>query len=81
LIIPDPEFERVKLGDQDKFMVLASDGLWDVLSEEDVVRQILLWLAANSTARDCAEDLCELALRMGSNDDVTVVLILFEHSS
>ena len=78
LIIPDPEFERVQLDIQDEFMVLASDGLWDVLSGEDVIEKVQHWLKENKTARECAEDLCALALRLGSDDNVTVVLVLFE---
>ncbi|XP_008255619.1 pyruvate dehydrogenase [acetyl-transferring]-phosphatase 2, mitochondrial [Oryctolagus cuniculus] len=40
-----PEVTYHKLRPQDKFLVLASDGLWDVLSNEDVVRLVVGHLA------------------------------------
>ena len=32
-----PEVETVQLGDDDDFLILASDGLWDVVSNQDAV--------------------------------------------
>ncbi|XP_004583971.2 pyruvate dehydrogenase [acetyl-transferring]-phosphatase 2, mitochondrial [Ochotona princeps] len=40
-----PEVTYHKLRPQDKFLVLASDGLWDMLSNEDVVRLVVGHLA------------------------------------
>nr|XP_020769392.1 pyruvate dehydrogenase [acetyl-transferring]-phosphatase 2, mitochondrial-like [Odocoileus virginianus texanus] len=40
-----PEVTYHRLRPQDKFLVLASDGLWDVLGNEDVVRLVVEHLA------------------------------------
>ena len=40
LVIPDPEFKSVQLSSSDEFLVLASDGLWDVISEDQVVATV-----------------------------------------
>lgn len=37
----EPELTYHRLRPQDKFLVLASDGLWDVLDSEDVVRLVV----------------------------------------
>ena len=36
-MIPDPEFVITELTTHDEFVILASDGLWDVVSEQDAV--------------------------------------------
>lgn len=41
----EPEVTYHRLRPQDKFLVLASDGLWDLLDNEDVVRLVVQQLA------------------------------------
>jgi serine/threonine protein phosphatase PrpC len=36
-------------------------------------------LASNRTTNEAAEELVDLALRLGSSDNVTVIVILFLH--
>jgi PPM family protein phosphatase len=50
--------------------LLCSDGLSDVLDEEEIART----LAAGDTPRDSAERLVQLALRSGASDNVTAVV-------
>jgi len=40
LLIPDPECRVHQLGEKDEFLVLASDGLWDVVSPGEAVTMI-----------------------------------------
>jgi len=37
LVIPNPEIKQIKIEASDEFFIIASDGLWDVVSEEDAV--------------------------------------------
>jgi len=37
-VIADPEVLEMNLTDQDKFIVIASDGVWEFLSNDDIVR-------------------------------------------
>ena len=50
-VIPDPEVMFVPRSKEDECLVLASDGLWDVMSNEEVCdvarRQLLLWHKRN----------------------------------
>ncbi|KAJ0971375.1 hypothetical protein J5N97_019334 [Dioscorea zingiberensis] len=50
-IIPDPEVTIVQRAREDECLILASDGLWDVMSNEEVCdvarRRILLWHKKN----------------------------------
>jgi serine/threonine protein phosphatase PrpC len=80
LVIATPECVRVQLGPGDEFMVLASDGLWDVVSGPDAVLVAQEALQSGRTCTQAAEQLCELALRLGSSDNVTVIIVQFAYS-
>lgn len=36
-MLVDPDVSEVALGAEDEFLVMATDGLWDVISSQDVV--------------------------------------------
>jgi serine/threonine protein phosphatase PrpC len=69
-----PELYRYKIDKSDKFIVLACDGLWDVLTNEEVVNFIL----TNSQSKKIvAKKLVEYALKKGSTDNITVIVVFF----
>ncbi|XP_010536873.1 PREDICTED: protein phosphatase 2C 77-like [Tarenaya hassleriana] len=55
-IIPDPEVTAIRRVKDDDCLVLASDGLWDVMTNEEVCdvarKRILLWHKKNAVAGD-----------------------------
>jgi protein phosphatase 1L len=74
VIIADPEFHEELLTPDDDCLVLASDGLWDVINDQkavDVARKA-------STAMEAAQKLVELALKKESSDNITVVVVKFK---
>ncbi|KAL0311565.1 UNVERIFIED_CONTAM: putative protein phosphatase 2C 52 [Sesamum angustifolium] len=54
-VISIPEFSHRVLSDRDKFVVLASDGVWDVLSNEEVVEIVSSAPTRSSAARILVE--------------------------
>ena len=81
LLIPDPECRLHDIGPGDEFLVLASDGLWDVVSPDEAVKMIRAAFAVNKSPSEAAEELCELSIKLGSSDNVTIVITRFLHSS
>lgn len=79
LVIPDPEFQTVDIIRDDEFLIIASDGLWDVLSGEEATGRVHQLLGQNKSISEISEELCDLALRLGSSDNVTIVLVQFHH--
>ena len=53
--------------------MLASDGLWDVMRNDDVARFVMS--SANRSFLDCVRDLCNEAMVLGSTDNVTALVI------
>lgn len=81
LVIPTPEIEVHNITREDEFILLASDGLWDVISTAEAVKIARQALGEDRSPSTCCEELCELALKLGSSDNVTIVLVQFVHNS
>jgi len=75
-----------KRTEKDEFLILASDGLWDVISNEvacRITRHCLSGRAARifpqaisgSSASDAAAFLAELAMSRGSRDNISVIVV------
>jgi serine/threonine protein phosphatase PrpC len=62
-VIADPEILEMNLTENDKFIVLASDGVWEFLSNDEVVKIIYPHYLINS-AEKAAEALIREALKM-----------------
>ncbi|XP_019160793.1 PREDICTED: probable protein phosphatase 2C 33 [Ipomoea nil] len=80
-LISVPEVSYRRLTDKDEFIVLATDGIWDVLSNEEVVKVV-----ASSTRSSAAKALVETAVRgwktkyANSKVDDCAVVCLFLNS-
>uniref|UniRef100_A0A453F5U0 protein-serine/threonine phosphatase n=1 Tax=Aegilops tauschii subsp. strangulata TaxID=200361 RepID=A0A453F5U0_AEGTS len=85
-VIAEPEVTVMDRTDKDEFLILASDGLWDVVSNDvacKIARNCLSGRAASkypesvsgSTAADAAALLVELAIARGSKDNISVVVV------
>jgi serine/threonine protein phosphatase PrpC len=66
----------------DEFLVLACDGLWDVMDPDDAVRVTRgLLFEKKWPARKAAARLAELAIHLGSSDNITVIVMRFFRST
>ncbi|KDO30793.1 hypothetical protein SPRG_04694 [Saprolegnia parasitica CBS 223.65] len=76
LLIPDPEFQEVEITPEVEFVVLACDGLWDTITSQEAVDIVRAKLRAEWSMEDISYHLAELAIRSGSMDNVTVVVVV-----
>ncbi|KAG6514921.1 probable protein phosphatase 2C 8 [Zingiber officinale] len=85
-VIPKPDVTVTERTDKDEFLILASDGLWDVVSNESacrIARQCLNGRTAKmfpdavggSTPTEAAALLTKLAILRGSEDNISVVVV------
>jgi protein phosphatase 1L len=74
LAIPDPEMQVVPLTDKDLFLVMLTDGIVDVMSNQDVVDLVLKhW----QDPEEAAKLVVRTAHQKGSDDNLTVLVIQF----
>lgn len=60
-------------------LLLASDGLFEVIDNEQVGRELISMRMAGFTAADAAKNLCETAInKYCTSDNVSVIVIYFE---
>lgn len=70
-VTAEPDVVRREITPADKYLVLATDGLWDVMSNEEV-GEVLVGMA---DPQEAAARLVEYAFNRGSTDNITVVVI------
>ena len=88
-VIAEPEVTIVNRHPADEILIMASDGLWDVMSNQEacnVAKKCLLRAqqrgsSRQSAARVAATVLTRAAVDRGSRDNVTVVIVDLTYSS
>lgn len=82
-VIPEPEVTVFTRAEDDDFLLLASDGLWDVMSNQEAISLAMRCSARaaekgasrKAAVRIAASVLTKAAVDRGSKDNVTVVII------
>ncbi|XP_074287974.1 putative protein phosphatase 2C 58 [Silene latifolia] len=72
-ITAEPDVRVEKVDEDAKFIVLASDGIWKVMTNEEAcecIREV-------DDAQSAAEELVKEALNRGSADDISCVVVMF----
>ncbi len=76
-LIAQPEVLHEKLTVTDEFVVLACDGVWDVMSPEQVVHYVRRRLLEHGDPQQAAEELTQKALDLNSIDNVSAIVVRF----
>lgn len=77
LLVADPDICTEKITQGTQFAVIASDGLWDVMSPQVVVDYVLNALHTHKDLDIVNTMITKEALRRGSIDNITVSLMAF----
>jgi serine/threonine protein phosphatase PrpC len=81
-----PEIFNYKINITSKFIILGCDGVWDVLSSQDAVDFVIKEMIINSTHKEnyhthtlknIAKKLGEYAIKKGSGDNISVIIMFF----
>lgn len=74
-VVAEPEIQDLEVDEEFELLVLASDGLWDVVPNEDAVA-----LARTGEEPEiAARKLTETAFTRGSADNITCIVVRFHH--
>ncbi|KAK9914888.1 hypothetical protein WJX75_001932 [Coccomyxa subellipsoidea] len=72
-VVATPDVREEMLTTQDEIMILASDGLWDVLSNQEAINLI----KDIQDAEKAAKKLTDEAYGRGSNDNISCIVLRF----
>ena len=81
-VISEPEIKEMELNMHDKFMIIASDGIWEFISSQECVNIISNFYEKNDI-KGCCEYLYEESSKRWLKeeeviDDTTLILVFFE---
>jgi len=68
----EPFVNQVEITDQDEFLILACDGVWDVLSDQEAVEIVA---RANGDPARASTRLRDAAYLLGSDDNISVIVV------
>lgn len=74
-VVAYPEIQEQEVGKDLELLVLASDGLWDVVPNEDAISLA----RAEEEPEAAARKLTETAFSRGSGDNITCIVVKFYH--
>ncbi|XP_043723840.1 probable protein phosphatase 2C 49 [Telopea speciosissima] len=76
-LIGEPEFRQVVLTEDDEFLIIGCDGIWDVMSSQHAVSVVRRGLRRHDDPEKSARDLVMEALRLNTFDNLTVIVVCF----
>ncbi|KAK8934653.1 putative protein phosphatase 2C 2 [Platanthera zijinensis] len=76
-LIADPEFRKVVLKEDDEFLIIGCDGIWDVMSSQHAVNIVRRELRRHDDPERCARELVMEALSLNTFDNLTVIVVCF----
>jgi len=74
-VVAEPEIQEDVIQKGVDFLILASDGLWDVMTNQEAVSMV----KSIEDAEKAANKLTEEAYHRGSADNITCVIVRFNH--
>ncbi|CAM0913078.1 unnamed protein product [Alopecurus aequalis] len=73
----EPEVKLTTLTKDDEFLIIGSDGIWDVYSNQNAVDFARRRLQEHNDVKLCCKEIVEEAIRRGATDNLTAVLVSF----
>ena len=69
-----PSMYKYNVSEKDTYVVIASDGVWDVVSEEEVSK-MCNDVNRKGNCKIIAKDIVDMAIAKGSSDNISVIVI------
>ena len=78
LVSPEPEvYIKERQPDKDEFLVLATDGVWDVMTNEDVCDFISARMKTTDNLETICNEVLDTCLKKGSQDNMSIIIVAF----
>ena len=76
-LIAVPHIVKYTLKPFDKFLVIASDGVWDELSDQDAIN----FCKEEFSTKQIAQVIVKTAVQKGSKDNISVIVVRFNSTN
>ncbi|XP_017018702.1 protein phosphatase 1B [Drosophila kikkawai] len=76
MVSPEPDIIECERVVCDEFVVIACDGIWDVMSSKEVCAYIHSRLLVNDNLPEIVNSILDICLHKGSRDNMTLMLLL-----
>ncbi|XP_056845796.1 probable protein phosphatase 2C 27 isoform X2 [Raphanus sativus] len=76
-LTPEPELREAELSEDDEFLIMGCDGLWDVMSSQCAVTIARKELMIHNDPERCCRELVREALKRNTCDNLTVIVVCF----
>lgn len=73
----EPELQETILSEDDEFLIMGCDGLWDVMSSQCAVTIVRNELMVHNDPVRCSRELVREALKRNTCDNLTVIVVCF----
>ncbi|XP_033859188.2 protein phosphatase 1B-like isoform X2 [Acipenser ruthenus] len=80
LVSPEPEVYEIPRCEEDEFVVLACDGIWDVMSNEELCEFVKSRLEIMDDLEKVCNSVVDTCLHKGSRDNMSVVIVCFPNA-
>ncbi|XP_051031159.1 protein phosphatase 1B isoform X3 [Phodopus roborovskii] len=80
LVSPEPEVYEILRAEEDEFVVLACDGIWDVMSNEELCEFVKSRLEVSQDLENVCNWVVDTCLHKGSRDNMSIVLVCFSNA-
>ncbi|XP_007895039.2 protein phosphatase 1B isoform X1 [Callorhinchus milii] len=77
LVSPEPEVYEILRAEEDEFIILACDGIWDVMSNEELCEFVRSRLEISDDLEKVCNWVVDTCLHKGSRDNMSIVVIGF----
>ena len=77
-VIGEADVTKVTLEGTEEYLVLACDGVWDVVNGEEMVECVSQHFLKGGNKQGTAKAICDFARCEGSSDNLTAIVIFFK---
>nr|GME20953.1 probable protein phosphatase 2C 27 [Ipomoea batatas] len=73
----EPELKLITLSKEDEFLIIGSDGIWDVFRSQNAVDFARRRLQEHNNVKLCCKEIVDEAKKRGAIDNLTAVIVCF----
>jgi len=70
-VLSEPHVTRVMLNEEDKYIIIASDGVWDVINDEEIYEMSKMYI----DSKEFCKNIVQTSINKGSMDNISCFVI------